>query len=222
MIDPVHRHIVAVASDLQVVAYNKQLIPAERIPSSWEGFLKEEFKGRKFMLDIRPKDIAALVPAWGLEKTLDFARRLAAQNPVWVRGNSRAMPLVLSGERPMLIGPNLATVLEAQEKDPAKVLQHKVIEPVPTRLNEAQGILDVAANPHAGLLWLEFLVSPEGQTILDKTEPYGASVLTSGSVQDKLTRGLKLSVIDWDHYTKMASYQKKIVEAYGFPRAEGK
>jgi hypothetical protein len=132
------------------------------------------------------------------------------------------MPLVLSGERPMLIGPNLATVLEAQEKDPAKVLQHKVIEPVPTRLNEAQGILDVAANPHAGLLWLEFLVSPEGQTILDKTEPYGASVLTSGSVQDKLTRGLKLSVIDWDHYTKMASYQKKIVEAYGFPRAEGK
>ncbi len=222
MIDPVNRHIVAVASDLQVVAYNKQIVPTEKIPNTWEGFLKEEFKGRKFMLDIRPKDVAALVPAWGLEKTLDFARKLAAQNPVWVRGNSRAMPLILSGERPILLGPNLGTVLEAQEKDPTKILQLKIIEPVPTRLNEAQGILDAAANPHAGLLWLEFLVSAEGQAILDKSEPYGASVLTAGSVQDKLARGLKLSVIDWDHYTKMESYQKKIVEAYGFPRAEGR
>jgi len=222
MVDPVNRHIVVVASDIQVVAYNKQLIATEKIPNTWEGFLKEEFKGKKFMLDIRPKDVAALVPAWGLEKTLDYARKLGAQGPVWVRGNARAMPLVLSGERPVLFGPNLATVLEAQDKDPAKVLSHKIIEPVPTRLNEAQGILGASANPHAALLWLEFLVSAEGQAILDKHEPYGASILTAGSVQEKIARGLKLSTLDWDHYSKIGDYEKKIIEAYGFPRAGGK
>jgi hypothetical protein len=172
------------------------------------------------MLDIRPKDIAALVPAWGLEKTVDYARKLGAQNPVWVRGNARSIPLVLSGERQMLFGPNLGTVLEAQDKDPAKILAYKIIEPVPTRLNEAQSILKAAPNPHAGLLWLEFVVSPEGQAILDKYEPYGASFLSPGSVQEKLTKGLNLSVLDWDHYTKMGGYEKKIVEAYGFPRAD--
>ncbi|MGH7847616.1 MAG: ABC transporter substrate-binding protein [Candidatus Binatia bacterium] len=219
MIDPVNRHVIVVASDLQVVAYNKQLWPTEKIPSSWEGFLREEFKEKKFMLDIRPKDLAALVPAWGLEKTIDYARKLGAQNPVWVRGNSRAMPLVLSGERPILFGPNLGTVMEAVDKDPTKTLAYKIIEPVPTRLNEAQAILGASANPHAALLWLEFVVSAEGQAILDKHEPYGASLLTAGSVQEKLTKGLKLSVLDWDHYTKMGEYEKKIVEAYGFPRA---
>ena len=219
MIDPVNRHVIVVASDLQVVAYNKQLWPTEKIPNNWDGFLREEFKEKKFMLDIRPKDIAALVPAWGLEKAVDYARKLAAQNPVWVRGNARAMPLVLSGERPILFGPNLGTVMEAVDKDPTKTVAYKIIEPVPTRLNEAQAILGASSNPHAALLWLEFVVSPEGQAILDKHEPYGASLLAAGSVQEKLTKGLKLSILDWDHYSKMGEYQKKIVEAYGFPRA---
>ena len=220
MIDPVHRHVVVVASELQVVAYNKKLVPAERLPNSWEAFLKEDFKGRKFMLDIRPKEVAALVPAWGLERTLDFARKLAAQNPVWVRGNSRAMPLLLSGEQTFLFGPNLASVLRAQAKDKTDTLAYKLVEPVPARLNETQAVLNAATHPHAGLLWLEFLCSPEGQAVLDKYEPYGASVLATGSFQEKLTRGAKVSMVDWEHYTKMEDYQKKIVEAYGFPTAE--
>jgi Bacterial extracellular solute-binding protein len=49
MIDPVNRHVVVVASDLQVVAFNKKQIAAEKIPNTWEGFLREEFKGRKFI-----------------------------------------------------------------------------------------------------------------------------------------------------------------------------
>ena len=220
MVDPVHRHVVVVASELQVVAYNKRLVPPERLPNSWEAFLKEEFKGRKFMLDIRPKEVAALVPAWGLEKTLDFARKLAAQNPVWMRGNSRAMPLLLSGEQTFLFGPNLASVLRAQAKDKTDTLAYKLVEPVPARLNETQAVLNAATHPHAGLLWLEFLCSPEGQAVLDKYEPYGASVLATGSFQEKLTRGAKVSMVDWEHYTKMEDYQKKIVEAYGFPTAE--
>ena len=145
MIDPVNRHVVVVASDLQVVAFNKKQIAAEKIPNTWEGFLREEFKGRKFMLDIRPKDVAALVPAWGMEKTLDFARKLAAQQPVWIRGNSRAMTMIQTGEYSTLFGPNLSVILRVEKKDPN--IAYKVIEPVPTRLNEAQAILNAASNP---------------------------------------------------------------------------
>ena len=218
MIDPVNRHVVVVASDLQVVEYNKKNLPANKVPDTWEGFLREDFKGRKFMLDIRPKDIAALVPAWGLERAVDFAHKLAGQNPVWVRGSTRARTMLQSGEYNLLFGPNFAASLESSEKNPD--LTYKVIEPVPTRLNEAQAVLNAAANPYAGLLWLEFLCSPEGQKIIDQYEPYGASVLTAGSVQEKAARGLKLSIIDWNHVTKIEDYQKKIVEAYGFPRAQ--
>lgn len=221
MIDPVNRHIVVVASDIQVLAYNKKNLPPEKVPNQWEDLLREDFKGRKFMIDIRPKDVAALVPAWGLEKVLDYARKIGTQNPVWVRGNSRAMPMVQTGEHNVLVGPNFSTILRAQEKAKgAGALAYKVLEPVPTRLNEAQSILNVASNPHAALLWLEFVCSPEGQKLIDQHEPYGGSILSPGSAQEKVTRGMKLSVIDWGHVTKIEDYQKKIVEAYGFPRAQ--
>jgi hypothetical protein len=217
MIDPVNRHIVVVASDFQVIAYNKKHLPPEKLPNTWEDLLKEEFKGRKFVLDIRPKDIAALVPAWGIEKTVAFARKLAAQEPVWIRGGVSRI-LLQTGEHHLVVGANLATPLRAQDKDPN--IAYKILEPVPARLNEAQAILNAASHPYAGLLWLEFVCSAEGQKIIDQHEPYGASFLTPGSVQEKLTRGLKLSIVDWDHLTKMEGYQKKIVEAYGFPRAQ--
>ncbi len=220
MIDPVNRHVVVVASDLQAVAFNKKLLPAEKIPNTWEGFLREEFSGRKFMLDIRPKDVASLIPVWGMEKTVDFARKLAAQKPVWIRGNSRALTMIQAGEYSTLVGPNLATAMEVEKKDPN--IGYKIIEPVPTRLNEAQSVLGAASNPYSGLLWLEFICSPAGQAIIDQYEPYGASYLTAGSVQEKIVRGLKLSVVDWEHITKLEDYQKKITEAYGFPRADSK
>lgn len=220
MIDPVNRHVVVVASDLQAVAFNKKLLPPEKVPNNWEGFLREEFSGRKFMLDIRPKDLAALVPAWGMEKTLDFARKLAAQKPVWIRGNSRALTMIQSGEYSTLLGPNLATVMAVEKKDPN--IGYKIIEPVPTRLNEAESVLGAASNPYAGLLWLEFICSPAGQALIDQYEPYGASLLIPGTVQEKISRGKKLSVIDWEHVTKLEDYQKKITEAYGFPRADAK
>jgi len=220
MIDPVNRHVVVVASDLQVVAFNKKNISAEKIPNNWEGFLREEFSGRKFMLDIRPKDVAALVPAWGLEKTVEFARKLAAQKPVWIRGNSRALTMIQSGEHNVLVGPNLSVAMRVEKKDPN--IAYKILAPVPTRLNEAQSVLGAASHPYAGLLWLEFLCSPAGQAIIDQYEPYGASLLVPGTVQEKIARGLKLSIIDWDHVTKLEDYQKKITEAYGFPRADAK
>ena len=218
MIDPVNRHVVVVASDLQVVAFNKKNIAPEKIPNNWEGFLREEFSGRKFMLDIRPKDVAALVPAWGIEKSVDYARKLAAQKPVWIRGNSRALTMIQAGEYSTLFGPNLATVLEVEKKNPN--IGYKILEPVPTRLNEAQAILNAASNPYSALLWLDFVCSPAGQALIDQHEPYGASYLTAGSVQEKITRGLKLSTVDWEHVTKLEAYQKKITEAYGFPRAD--
>jgi iron(III) transport system substrate-binding protein len=220
MIDPVNRHVVVVASDLQAVAFNKKNIAAEKIPNTWEGFLREEFSGRKFMLDIRPKDVASLVPAWGMEKTADYARKLAAQKPVWIRGNSRALTMIQSGEYNVLYGPNLSVAMRTEKKDPN--IGYKILEPVPTRLNEAQAVLGAASNPYAGLLWLEFLCSPAGQAIMDQYEPYGASMLVPGTVQEKIARGLKLSIIDWEHLTKLEDYQKKITEAYGFPRAEAK
>jgi ABC-type Fe3+ transport system substrate-binding protein len=220
MVDPINRNIVAVGSGIQVVAYHKKLIPADSVPDTWEGFLKPEFKDRKFALGIRPKDVAALVPAWGLEKTLDFARKLTAQNPIWVSGDTRTITSMLAGEYSLFFGPNYDAVLRAKNKDKTDVLGYKLVEPVIVRLNESEGILAAAEHPYAALLWLEFAASAEGQKVLEEGGPYEGSVFIQGTVQEKAVRGKKQSLVDWSHYTKIPEYIKRVVEAYGFPRAE--
>src|SRR5262245_15582085 len=220
MVDPINRNIVAVGSGIQVAAHHKKLLPADAVPDNWEGFLKPEFKDRKFTLGIRPKDVAALVPAWGLEKTLDFARKLAAQNPIWVSGDTRTITSMLAGEYGLFFGPNYDSVLRAKNKDKMDILGHKLVEPVIIRLNESEGILASAERPYAALLWLEFVASTDGQKVLDEGGPYEASVFIQGTVQEKAVRGKKQSLVDWRHYPKMPEYMKRVVEAYGFPRAE--
>ena len=220
MIDPKYRNIIAFYTRFQVTAYNKNLVPPQQLPKLWEDMLKPEFKGRKFAADIRPTEIAALVPAWGLEKTVDFARKIAAQQPLWVRGGSRTITSIIAGEVPMMIGPNFHTTKRAQAKDVTGVLQYVALEPVPVRLAMEEAIQAGAKNPHAALLWLEWSVSPEAQKIADEHEPLAASLYVRGGAVEQALQGKKLSVVSWEHHQQMEEWQSKVFEAYGFPKAE--
>ena len=120
----------------------------------------------------------------------------------------------------MFIGNNYKTIRRAQLKDHLGVLGYKLLEPIPVRLSESVGVISTSRYPHAALLWIEFLASAEGQKILDEVEPYGASVYGPGSIQGQEIKGKKISLVDWDHYTKLGDYQNKVVAAYGFPKAD--
>jgi iron(III) transport system substrate-binding protein len=219
MVDPVNRNILALQTNMQVLAYNKKLVPENKVPESYEDLLKPEFKGRKFATDVRPKALGALVPAWGLEKVLVYAKKLAAQDPIWVSGDSRSMPYLSGGEIPMNLGLNYKSYLRFKEKDVQDILGVKILEPIPVRLTEAEGISARAQNPYAGLLWLEFQASPEAQAILDKVD-LAASHLIADTFHEKAMRGKKFSLLGWEHYPQMQKYEKEVLTAFGFPRAE--
>lgn len=104
MIDPVNRNIVAYTTNTMVVTYNKNLLSEEKVPSQWEEFLKAEFHGRKFLADIRPQFTSALVPAWGIEKTLAFAKKISAQIPVWITDIAGHRRAFYGGTRSLLGG----------------------------------------------------------------------------------------------------------------------
>jgi len=219
MVDPVNRNILALQTNMQVLAYNKKLVPENKVPKTYEDLLKPEFKGRKFATDVRPKALGALVPAWGLEKVLVYAKKLAAQDPIWVSGDSRSMPYLSGGEIPMNLGLNYKSYLRFKEKDVQDVLGVKILEPIPVRLTEAEGISATAQNPYAGLLWLDFQASPEAQALLDKVD-LAASHLIAGTFHEKATRGKKVSLLGWEHYPQMGRYEEEVVKAFGFPRAD--
>ena len=218
MIDPVNRNIVSYTTNTQVVAYNKKLISEDKVPNTWEDFLKPEFKGRKFVVDIRPQEVANLVPAWGLEKTLQFAKAIADQSPVWVRGHSRTIAAMSAGEYMMLLGANLNSTKRAMAKDRAGVLAYKVVEPIPIRIADHESVFAKATSPYAGLLWLEFVAGPEAQSIINRDDK--GSVFFPGTTPHQLTQGRKVTLVAWEHAPKLEELQKKVFEAYGFPKAQ--
>jgi iron(III) transport system substrate-binding protein len=222
MIDPNNRRVMALFSRFQVTAYNKQLLSGGQLPKTWEDFLKPEFKGRKFAADVRPSEIAYLVPAWGLERTVNFARKLAAQQPIWIRGGSRTLTAMIAGEIPLFIGPNFHTVKRAQSKDHAGRLQYVVLEPVPLRLAGQVGIQAGVQHPHAALLWMEWMASPEAQRLIDEHEPLASSVYVRGGFVERELAGKALSLVNWDDRGKAGDWEQRIFEAYGFPKAEKK
>ena len=218
MIDPVNRNIVAYTTNTMVVTYNKNLLADEKVPSQWEEFLKAEFHGRKFLADIRPQFTSALVPAWGIEKTLEFAKKIAAQNPVWVGGHSRAIGALSTGEHGVYLGANLTGTKRFMSKDIAGVLGYKMVEPIPIRIGDHEAVFEKADSPYAALLWLEFVSSPEAQKLIESG--YKGSIFSPGTTAFQVARAKKISLVDWRHYTKMQEYLRLVVEAYGFPRAE--
>jgi ABC-type Fe3+ transport system substrate-binding protein len=220
MIDPKNRNVVALGARLAVVTYNKDLVSPGRLPKSWEDMLKPEWKGKKFANDINPAEIAALVPVWGLEKTLNYARQLASQEPIWSRGATRSVTAVTAGEIPLLLfGASYSIAARAERKDPRGTTQFTLVEPVPVRSTLEQAILSTSRNRHAALLWLEFMAGLEAQKLIDEHEPLVASLYSKESAAERALRGKKLSVVSWENNEELEQWITKILEAYGFPAA---
>jgi iron(III) transport system substrate-binding protein len=225
MVDPIYRAIAALGSALSVVAYNKNLIPPDKVPNRWEDFLKPEFKGRKFLVDMRPHPFAAY-PACpqeglGLEWMLKYAKGLREQNPIWSRGHSRALSSILAGEYAIHSGTHYQSVMRAMGKDPTGTLQFKMVEPVPVRLTQLELVLASAPHPHAALLYIEHEASPEGQDVIDKQDFVG-SIFYPGSNMSKTIQGKKLCINGFADFHNSNRWMGMAVEAFGFPKESAK
>ena len=219
MIDPEYRTVVSVGSGICSIAYNKKLLAADKVPNRWEDFLKPEFKGKKILVDIRPYCVAALVPALGEEWVKNYARKIKEQEPIWMRGNTRAMSGIVSGEYALHQMTQYHSCVRAAEKDVTKSLGCKTLEPVPVKLQDVVGVMQTASNPSRALLFIEHAASPEGQKIIDEFNPLKSNVFADGEIA-RLLKGRKVSLNDYRTYHKSPALIKMVVEAYGFPKAE--
>jgi len=220
MIDPKNRNIMSIGSAIFGIGYNKKLISEEKIPNSWEDFLKPEFKGKKFMADLRPQGFAALAAGLGEKWAFDYAGKLAAQQPVWVRGQSRTVAALAAGEHAVLHLAYYHSCLRPSKKDPDTAVGCKIIEPVPVRLHEFAALPVSAPRPYSALLWLEFQVTPEGQSIINSHEPMNLSIYATESELKKVIQGKKLSVNNWDTLHNTPRWEQSTLKAFGFPNAE--
>ncbi len=220
MINPEQPGTMAAGSGIGGFSYNPNELDASLVPTSYDDFLGPKLKGRKFLLDIEPANLASLGAAWGEEKLLDYAKQLGDQKPIWVRGDTNSITLMAAGEYQLHAFSNYHSAYRVTLESPN--VKVGLLEPIPVRLTQIQAIRKGADHPAAAALFIEFTASPEVQKALDEDEPKQSSIYGDGSDLNQLTAGKEVSVMDWTHFDDQAKWEAAIAKVWGFPSAEVK
>jgi iron(III) transport system substrate-binding protein len=221
MIDPGQPEAMAAGSGLGGFAYNKKLLPAADVPKTWGDFLSPKFKGKQFLADIEPTNLASLAAAWGEDKLKTYAAAIGSQQPIWSRGDTVSLTAMAAGQYKLIVGSNYHSSFRAQKKSP-DTLAIGLLDPVPVRLTQLQSIRKGADHPAAGVLFLEYLASADVQEALDELEPMQSSIYAPGSALNELTKGRQVSVLGWDNFQKLQPWEQLILKEWGFPTAQVK
>lgn len=160
---PKHRHYVATRFNFFTIGYNTNLVKPEDVPNSYADLLLPKWTG-KFVVEAGDSDwFAAHVKLMGEEKGLAFFRKLAANKPQVRSGHTLIGELVASGEIPL----TATTYNHNAERLAVKgaPIKWKALTPTFARPN-AIGLVKRAPHPYAAMLFADFMLSKEGQTIL--------------------------------------------------------
>jgi ABC-type Fe3+ transport system substrate-binding protein len=206
-----------------VILYNSKLVPSEKAPTGWESCIDPQWKG-KLTVDTKPLVLVRLISRWGEEKLLAYAKRLKENEPIWSRGVTRSITSMLAGEFALFCGAYLHSTMRALKKDPGAPLKIVIPNPLSIGLTEPESIYANARNPHAGLLWIEFLASKEGQDTVESREAGRGSLLVEGTTANKLAKSVTISLCGRGCFDRADQMAERIaVEAWGLPKVqEGK
>ncbi|HZO03861.1 MAG TPA: extracellular solute-binding protein [Burkholderiales bacterium] len=184
-----HGHWVGTRINMFVHSYNTNLVKKEELPKSYQDLAHPRWKGR---LGIEAEDedwFAMIIKALGEEQGLRIFREIVKVNGLSVRkGHTLLAGLVASGEIPLA----LTTYSHGAEKMKQKgaPVEWFAIAPAIGRANGI-GVVRKPPHPHAAALFVDFLLSPEGQQILQK----GGYVPASLRVEDRAQK-LELRFVD--------------------------
>ncbi len=169
---PKHRHYAADRFNFFTIAYNTNLVKPNEVPNSYEDLLHPRWVAR-IGIEAGDTDWFASIVKWmGEEKGLAFFRKLAQAKPQIRTGHTLMAELVASGEIPLA-----ATIYNHNaERLLAKgaPVKWKALKPTFGRPN-AVAVAKRAPRPHAALLFADFMLSLEGQTLIKERNRVPAS-----------------------------------------------
>jgi len=171
---PKHHHYVADRFNFFTIAYNTKLVKSTDVPDGYEDLLRPVFAGR---VGLEASDVdwfGAMVKAMGEQKGLGFFRKLAAARPEIRTGHTLMAELVASGEIP------LAATIYNHNAERLVVkgapIKWKALKPTFGRPN-AIGVTRRSPRPNAALVFADFMLSHEGQTLIKERNRVPASRL---------------------------------------------
>jgi iron(III) transport system substrate-binding protein len=160
---PKHRMWIPDRMNFFVVAYNTAKVRREELPKDYLGFLDPKWKGRIGIEATDAEWMATLVKKWGGEAGLAHFRKLAELRPDVRKGHVLLAELIAAGE--IQVGLTVYNANAESMKRKGAPIDWLPVQPVVAR---PQGIAVArnAPNPKAARAFVDFVLSPEGQSLL--------------------------------------------------------
>lgn len=162
--------------------YNTKLVRKDEALKSYDDLLNPRWKG-KMVLDTQDADsFHTLLDYFGEEKGLSFMKRLAQLAPEMRTGHTLESQLLAAGEysiSPILYGHRVAQMMA--EGAP---VDFAMIDPVISK-PRMSALAKQAQHPHAAILFLDWMIGQEAQTII--AQEFGRGPVRKG-VKSKYSR----------------------------------
>ena len=213
-----HRHPegywTGIYSNKVVIAYNTHLVSPKGVPKTYEDLLDPQWKGKIGMDTKAYYEFAVMLKIMGGgEKGLRYMNKLSEQNIQFRTGRSLILTLMAAGE--ISIGIALYNHSVEELKGKGAPLEWAALEPVIDKTHPF-GIYSRAPHPNAAKLFVEFVLSKEGQEILASCYRIPTRIDVDAIVprlkcKDKRMFPLDLSVVEnFESYVKL--YQNVLMK----------
>ena len=203
---------ISVANQFALPAYNKKILPANDVPKKWEDLLDPKWKGKLGVINSTHHWGRLAAGPWGEEKTIDFVKKLSAQQPILTRAGEMAQRLIL-GE--VLVSATLqdSQLHEAKESGAPLVFAEQV-QPVISPEYHV-GVLKNAPHPNVGHLFVAYMASADVQSIWEKYTGH-TSAYVPGTTAYKFAQGKQVVYMKQDQAAKVDKISRQIGKILGF------
>ena len=152
-----------------VLAFNTKLVSQEEAPRTYQDLLQPKWKGKMNLGSDEYAWFSVMVDGMGKAKALDYMKALAKQQ-LHIPGSSSIMrvQLMLAGESAIVLAARGRRVVEYKEK--GAPIDYRIFDPYPAEPN-GLALMRRTAHPHATILFDDWVLSEEGQSVLAQQIP---------------------------------------------------
>jgi ABC-type Fe3+ transport system substrate-binding protein len=195
---------VAYQSSTPGITYNTNRVSGAAVPRTLQDLLKPEYKGRLASTPYAASFDQISVPeVWGQQRTLEFARALAAQSSGLIRCNE--MDRLAGGEFDLfaIACSQTGTLDKKAEGAPLELV---IPADAPLLVPLYVAVPKNSAHPAAAKLWVNYMMGREGQDLIYQFT-HGDSHIVPGSktandIEQMQGGGLKFTQVDFEFYER--------------------
>ncbi len=189
-----------------MLAYNRNILPPDQAPAGWRDLLKPAFKGRKLVIQNAASG-TWLMAVYVLEKALgpEYFRQMAAQGLILTTGSAQQIDMLARGEALVAAGID-HTVMFTDTVKRAGIVPVYPAEGMPVSAAPI-AILKGAPHPNAARLFIDYVLSREGQELFVNQVTRNYSMrpdVPTPPEQRPLAEVKPLTPTDWEDYLRFA------------------